>query len=155
MNHLSVDKLEYRAASVDEIIQLRHDVLIVGTNRTSPKFDGDKDESTYHFGAFDKQTVYCCLSMMRYDVDDIPAYQLRGMATHPDHNGKGIGKRLLYAAEQYVLEKMGITYLWCNARVGFEKFYQKQGWKIISEPFMIENVCMHIKMEKQLDPSSS
>ena len=35
-----------RAASVDEIIGLRHSVLILGTSRTSPVFDGDEDPDT-------------------------------------------------------------------------------------------------------------
>lgn len=140
--------IDYRRAEIGEIIQLRHDVLIIGTNRTSPNFDGDQDPSTFHFGAFANQTNLCCLSMMRSDVQQQPAYQLRGMATYPDVQGKGVGKRLLQFAEDTVFKETGINYCWCNARCGIEGFYSKQGWDVISEPFMIEGVCMHVKMEK-------
>ncbi len=138
-------------AKLTEIIQLRYDVLIVGTNRTSPEFDGDYDETTHHFAAFLQNRVYCCLTMMRSEYDNEPAYQLRGMATHPKVQGKGIGAKLLHLAEQTIVDETGIPLFWCNARVGYEKFYVKQGWRIVSEPFLIEGVCLHVKMTKYLE----
>ena len=145
---IPLDQIQYRKAALSEIIQLRHDVLIVGTNRISPAFDGDDFETTYHFGAFYQDQAYGCLSMMRADTENQTAYQLRGMATHPEFQGKGIGAKLLQTAEQQIKHDTGIPYFWCNARYGFEAFYEKLGWKVISEPFMIEGVCLHVKMEK-------
>jgi predicted GNAT family N-acyltransferase len=145
----TVGPIVYRRANIGEIIQLRHDVLIIGTNRTSPDFDGDLDPTTFHFGAFSQNTNLCCLSMMRSDVIHQPACQLRGMATHQDCQKKGIGQKLLQFAEDSVQNETGIGYFWCNARLGIENFYIKQGWTVTSEPFMIEGVCMHLRLEKQ------
>lgn len=146
---LEFDHIDYRRAIIDEIIQLRYDVLIVGTNRTSPEFDGDLEPTTYHFGAFSNFNTLCCLSLMRNDQDNTQAYQLRGMATDPQYQGHGIGGSLLRHAEETVWKETGIGFFWCNARLGIEDFYRNQGWDVISEPFMIEGVCMHVKMEKQ------
>lgn len=145
----SANGIQYRRAALSEILPLRHEALIVGTNRTSPNFDGDAAPTTYHFGAFLASETVCCLSMMRTETENRYAYQLRGMATHPAQQGKGIGKNLLSLAEQYIVEHMDICDFWCNARVGMEGFYVKQGWVIVSEPFMIEGVCLHIRMQKQ------
>ena len=143
------ESINCRCAEIDEIIGLRHDVLIVGTNRSTPEFEGDFDSTTYHFGAFFESKTLCCLSMMRNDLTDQPAYQLRGMATHPECRGKGIGQTLLSYAENFVCNETGIGYYWCNARAGIEDFYIKQGWEAVSEPFMIEGVCMHVRLEKR------
>ena len=150
---LDLSRIEYREAEIGEILRLRHDVLIVGTDRKTADFTGDGDASSRHFGAFDQGMNVCCLSFMLQDYQDQPAYQLRGMATHPPYQSRGVGKRLIEFAEARMKEFSPIRLFWCNARVGVEDFYRKQGWEVVSEPFMIPGVCMHVKMIKPLDDS--
>lgn len=137
-----------RRSKLQDIIQLRHDVLIVGTDRTSPEFDGDYDESTRHFGAFANGRNLCCLSWMRSEFESHPAWQLRGMATHPDFRGTGVGRELLDYSESDISSESGIMQFWCNARIGAVGFYQKQGWQICSDEFLIPGVGPHFKMKK-------
>lgn len=139
----------YRLSQLEEILALRNQVLIIGTARNSPEFPGDRDPYTYHFGAFNHNKNVCCLSWMASEWEGVPAYQLRGMATHPEYRGQGIGKELLQYSEIF-LKNRGISRTWCNARSGAVLFYQKQGWKVVSEEFMIDGVGMHYKMFKSL-----
>jgi len=144
------EEVEFRTAAIDEIIDLRHDVLIVGTNRTTSEFEGDHDKETLHFGAFIQGSVVGCLSLMRRDLEGKPALQLRGMATRADLRGRGIGRGLLRFAEGKILRDSPIRILWCNARISATGFYQKQGWRFVSEEFLIEGVGPHRKMTKLL-----
>lgn len=140
--------IEIRRAFLSEVIQLRHDILIVGTDRTSPEFDGDNNASTRHFGAFFDKINICCLSWMRSELDGAPAWQLRGMATHPEVRGTGVGRALLFYSEESITAESGISTYWCNARTTAAVFYQKQGWSIISDEFHIPGVGPHFKMKK-------
>lgn len=137
-----------RPANIEDIIQLRHDVLIVGTDRASPEFDGDPDESTRHFGAFINEEIVSCLSWMRSEFESQPAWQLRGMATQLNFRGTGVGRELLDYSESQIASESGIMQFWCNARSGAVGFYQKQGWQTCSDEFVISGVGPHFKMKK-------
>ena len=142
--------LDIRRALLDEIVQLRHDVLIVGTERLSPEFPGDHDATTRHFGAFDGQHNVCCATFLHSTWEDTPAWQLRGMATAPAYRSKGIGGALLAFAEGVLRDEDGPIRLWCNARIKAAPFYAKHGWQYASDEFVIDGVGPHFKMTKAL-----
>ena len=54
-------------------------------------------------------------------------YVLRGISVHPEHQKKGIGKKLLAEFEKLVLEKT----CWCVARDDLEVFYNRIGFQKI------------------------
>ncbi len=139
-----------RGAALNEIIALRHDILIVGTDRSSPEFPGDHDDATRHFGAFDGDRTVGCATFLLSEWEGRPAWQLRGMATHPDFRSRGVGKALLVYAERTLREESPIHVLWCNARAGAASFYEKHGWRTVSDEFLIEGVGPHRKMVKKL-----
>ena len=143
-------RIVLREASFDEIIGLREAVIIAGTVRPSREFPGDHDETTHHFGAFDGEQNVGCLTMMRTEWDGRPAWQLRGMATTPEWQGKGAGRELLHFTEETLAHDSDIRQLWCNARLSAAGFYLKQGWSIASDKFMVEGVGPHHKMTKPL-----
>ncbi len=140
----------FREARLDEIIQLRHDVLIVHTDRDSPYFEGDEEETTMHFGAFEEKEIIACLTFLQRPWDHEPAWQLRGMATRPRWRGWGIGRELLIYAEETIRMRSDIIRLWCDARIPAVAFYEKQGWRVMSERFEIKGVGPHVKMSKLL-----
>jgi GNAT superfamily N-acetyltransferase len=142
--------IEFRLASIEEILDLRAEVIIAGTDRDSPDFDGDRDDTTRHFGAFDGDRNIGCLSFMLNEWKGEPAWQLRGMATHPDFSRQGIGRRLLAFSDAYLTRESGIRLFWCNARKSAVGFYQKQGWVLESEEFAIPGVGPHFRMSKVL-----
>ena len=80
-----------------------------------------------------------------------PAWQLRGMAVDPALQGAGIGAQLLLAAEQSVRDDSPTGLLWCNARVPAVRFYEKNGWTVVSEQFEVPTAGPHVKMIKRLD----
>ncbi|HPP01964.1 MAG TPA: GNAT family N-acetyltransferase [bacterium] len=142
--------LEYRVARLEEIIGLREEVLIKGTDRVSPEFQGDRNPTTLHFGAFHQGRAVGCLTFLLNEWQGEPAWQLRGMATDAAFRGKGIGRHLLRFAENHLLHVSPVRRLWCNARSGAAGFYEKLGWRRESDEFLIEGVGPHYKMSKTL-----
>lgn len=145
-----VSKLVLRRAQLEEILPLRQAVIIAGTNRTSPEFPGDRDPATHHFGAFYDSRNVACATFLLNSWQEQPAWQLRGMATAADLQGRGIGAALLDFAEKYMLSNAGARLLWCNARVRSVPFYVKHGWIAASDVFEIPGVGPHRKLYKQL-----
>ena len=141
--------VEFRKTTLDEILPLREAVIIAGTNRP-PEFPGDRDSPTIHFGAFMGDDNVCCASFMLNEWSGEPAYQLRGMATRPDLQGRGIGAAMLAEAERYIASNTDVRQFWCNARVPAVAFYRKAGWDVASDVFEVANVGPHQEMCKRM-----
>ena len=144
---LDLSQIHCRLATLDEIVALRHAVLRPGLPRESAIFAGDHDATTRHFAAIFNGRVVCCASLMRSEWEGGPAWQLRGMATAQEFQGAGLGAALLCEMDAFV-EANPPAAMWCNARTSAAGFYEKQGWEIRSEEFMIEGVGPHHKMSK-------
>ena len=139
-----------RAVTPAEVLPLRHRVLRPGLPAESAVFDGDDEPTTRHFAALDGREVVSCLTLVLRPYRDRPARQLRGMATRPDLERRGLGSRLLRFAETTPWIADGPPLLWCNARLPAAGFYQRLGWTIVSEPFDIPGVGPHYVMLRML-----
>ena len=62
------------------------------------------------------------------------AWQLRGMATAPDWQRRGVGGAVL-ARALTELEQRGAELVWCQARETAVEFYARQGFTDEGEPF--------------------
>ena len=76
-------------------------------------------------------------------------YQLRGMATLPEHIGLGYGRALVLKAEKLLSEK-NIGKIWCNARVSALGFYKSVNYKIKGDCFIVDKIGEHYMMYKIL-----
>ncbi len=141
-----IPKIIFRVCSVQELLQLRADILRPGLPIESAIFKGDEDKDTIHFGAFDGDNCLCCLTLMLNESEGKPAYQLRGMATAENVQGKGVGKNLIKFTYNWLASNSDVLNLWCNARIVALGFYRKAGWQVSGEEFMIEGVGPHFKM---------
>lgn len=138
--------------SIDVIIELRHRMLREGLPRDAANFPGDDDESTWHVGLFypfrdgSDAPVVTCASFMLNSYKEQPAWQLRGMCTDEEHQGRGFGGRLLDCAERAIIANSLARLFWCNARVPAISFYERHGWKVDSGVFDIPTAGPHRKM---------
>jgi predicted dehydrogenase/GNAT superfamily N-acetyltransferase len=144
-----MSSIEIRQAQPNELYDLRMEVLIRGTTRNSPQFPGDEDPRAIHLGAFENGLNVGCASFIPSVYEGEPAWQLRGMATHPTYRGKGIGKQLLAFAEEN-LPSTSSHLWWCNARTGAVGFYRQQNWVVVSGEYRIEGVGPHYRMVRHL-----
>lgn len=144
------DRLQCRRASLVEILPLRHAVLRPGRPAAEAAFEGDDEPATRHFAAVaETGEVRACLSLVARPWRGETAYQLRGMAVHPEDARRGLGTALLRHAERALVSETGVRLLWCNARVEAVPFYARRGWAVVSEEFEIAGVGPHRVMVRR------
>ncbi|MDZ4858612.1 MAG: GNAT family N-acetyltransferase [Candidatus Hydrogenedentes bacterium] len=141
--------IDHRQAALDEILALREALIIRGTERPV-EYPGDREDATVHFGAFAGARNVACASFFLNEWFAERAYQLRGMATDPVFQGRGVGRALLEAAEKHFLQHTPARQLWCSARVPAIGFYLALGWSLVSDEYDVANVGPHRKMCKRL-----
>jgi GNAT superfamily N-acetyltransferase len=151
---------------VSTIIPLRHCELRQGLPLETARFPGDNLPDSLHFALFYPVPENCditdlvgcsplvtsCASCVLNTYDGEPAWQLRGMATAKEHQGKGFGGLLLQVIETDPLIHAKTHRLWCNARKVAIPFYEKHGWMTTGEFFDIPLAGTHIIMTKEVQP---
>lgn len=134
--------------SPDELLAIRNHVLRGGTLTLDEcRFPTDIIEGAFHLGYFVEGELVSIASFspQSYGAFTGKGYQLRGMATVPQHTGKGFGTLMLNFAIVY-LQGQKAGYLWCNARKSALKFYMDNGFEIISDEFEVNIIGPHYVM---------
>lgn len=139
--------INFQQVSLELVIPLRHKILRKGRPIETAFFDEDRLETTRHFAFVDDTNLpVCCLTIVPKVYKNNDAWQLRGMATDDSYQGKGIGKDLVLKTITYIQSIQPKSMIWCNARESAVGFYEKLGWKIDSERFVIEPIGPHFRM---------
>jgi len=146
-----LDAISIRRATADQIIDLRHAILRAGLPRETAIFPGDDAATSRHYAALAAKRVVGCATLHLNQLQDEPAWQLRGMATTPEYRAKGLGTAILMVVEDEILnDPLATRLLWCNARVPAAGFYTKLGWTIASEQFEVPTAGPHYRMWKRI-----
>jgi ribosomal protein S18 acetylase RimI-like enzyme len=135
-----------------DVYPIRHEVLRPGRPIETAYFEGDTDDDTFHLGvSVEGHLVSVASFFLRSNerFDDAVQYQLRGMATRTNCQGRGLGTALVDAALP-ILRENQCTLLWCNARESAAEFYRKLGFETIGERFDIAGVGPHFVMFRRL-----
>jgi GNAT superfamily N-acetyltransferase len=74
------------------------------------------------------------------------SWRVRGMATTPEHRGRGAGTAVLAALVTHAA-KQGAGRIWCNARVPARSLYERRGFKVCCEEFELPQIGPHYVME--------
>ena len=82
---------------------------------------------------------------------DQPAWRLRGVATAESRRGQGVGAQVLAAVVEHVAAAGGGT-LWCNARTPARRFYEREGFTVVGEPWTDPDTGPHVQMTTEVDP---
>ena len=118
-------------------------------------FPGDDDELTFHLGAFEEGklvSVAAFFFINNSHFTEPNQYRLRGMATLPEYQRRGLSKSLLQTAFP-ILMRNQCALLWCHAREVAIPFYQTMQFKSVGDFFMVEGLPetgRHLLMYKQL-----
>jgi len=133
-----------------ETLVLRQAVLRPGFKVEACYFPGDEDKSTHHLGGFINDNLSGVVSIYKRSNEDVThgvGYQIRAMATCESIRGKGVGLKLLVAAEQ-MIGHLKADYIWANARSSAIGFYVKAGYKVLGDEFHIDGVGPHFVVYK-------
>lgn len=131
---------------------VRQPVLRPGKPAESCIFEGDDLPTTVHFGIYDGKILAGIVSIFKSNSDlftQSSQFQLRGMAVLDSYQKKGLGEKLVLAAEEYITTHNG-SLIWFNAREVAVGFYKKLGYAIIGDAFPIGDIGPHYVMHKNL-----
>ncbi len=143
--------IRVRRAASEEVIDLRHEVLRSGLPRKTAIFPGDDAPGTAHVVAVDGDDIVGCATIVASAWEGKPAWQLRGMAVRPGCQRAGVGGMMLQQLHRLAQDAPeGAQALWCNARSPAVGFYERHGWTIASDEFVIETAGPHYKMTFKL-----
>ncbi|MGW8847020.1 GNAT family N-acetyltransferase [Streptomyces xiamenensis] len=137
---------------VSEVFRLRRDVLRPGLPAASAEFAEDTLPGTFHLAAYEGAgtRVLGCVTLFPDPLDgDTTAYRFRGMASDPAARGLGYGAAVLAAAEREAAER-GAGLLWCNGRTEARGFYERHGYAVRGEEFVIEGVGPHYVFTRKI-----
>lgn len=119
--------------------------------REACQYAEDDFETTFHLGIFENGKVISNGTFMQQAQPKLSEakypYRLRGMATDLNQQKKGLGQKIILAAENE-LRKRNCDLLWFNARVSAEGFYKKLGYTAIEDIFNIDTIGPHKIMYK-------
>jgi len=134
---MEIEKLEWK-----DTIAIRHQVLWPNEDPMICRVEGDDD--ALHFGISIETALVCVASLY---VENNRA-RLRKFATLIDFQGKGVGTCMLnYLIDE--LKRVGVDYLWLDARESAIDFYARFGLNTFGESFYKKDV-LYRKMEVNL-----
>lgn len=140
--------MRIRFIKAPDTYALRHRVLRPHQTIEDVQFPNDRNPDSFHLGTYIGEHLIGVASFYRERHEELMGwkqYRLRGMATHPDLQGQGVGKRMLRFALEH-LRAQQADLLWCNAREGAAAFYERLGFRIHGPLFDIPGVGPHYIM---------
>ncbi|MGA2209668.1 MAG: GNAT family N-acetyltransferase [Acidimicrobiales bacterium] len=157
-----VDHIVVTRVEPERTYRLRRDVLRPQLNVEDMVMFGDDGSDTGIYGAVIESTGELVgTANVRRDpppeglLDDVApgtdpqCWRLRGMATRADLRSQGIGRRVLDACVGHVAERGG-GFLWCNARVPAQQFYERAGFHPWGEEFESVGIA-HVVMWRNVE----
>ncbi len=148
----AVTDIIVEVARLEEIIDVRHQVLRHGQPRSSCYYPEDNYKHTVHFAAKLNNEIVGCASIYKESHPDFSlkqSWRIRGMAVYEVFQGRNIGTQLLETCINHAIKQKAHV-IWCNARMSAVKFYKNSGFKIIGDEFDIPDIGPHFLMAKNL-----
>jgi len=137
--------IEHNSPEYHQMVSLRQAVLRKPLGLDFDREELEKESHHILIGAFEEEKILGCCML----IEENPSMlRLRQMAVYNEKQGKGLGRALMNFAENLARDR-GYRSLSMHARVNSVGFYEKMGYKVVSDEFT-EITIPHVVMEKQL-----
>ena len=143
--NIAISYINSSSPKYGQVWELREEVLRKPIGLSLKNEDLGWDNDDVMFIAEHNEKVIGCL--MLHDIGN-NVMKLRQMAVYNNWQGKGVGKELVQAAEQFCFQN-GYNKIALHARKEALGFYQTLGYSIYGDEFT-EVGIPHFAMEKQL-----
>lgn len=127
------------------MVKLRDDILRKPIGRRFLPEELEQEKQNLLIGAFEEESMLGCCMLVKESPQKV---RLRQMAVLNDLQGKGIGRAMIQFAEN-VARDQGYKIINMHARKPVVGFFEKMGYKVVSDEFMEINIP-HYEMEKPL-----
>lgn len=144
--------MQVKQINAIDTINIRKEMLRQDFPPEACHYPGDDDDLTFHLGGFMDNKLVSIASFYFQNHPEIPEenqFQLRGMASLPEFQGKGLSSMLLKTAFPIIKQNM-VNTLWCNARKTAVGFYEKVGFEKLGNEFEVDKIGTHVVMMKKI-----
>jgi predicted GNAT family N-acyltransferase len=145
MEQIVVSRIRSSGPQYTGVLALREEILRVPLGLSLKNEDLSRDLINDIFIVEHGNTIIGCLQLQKVDEGSV---QLRAMAVSNEWQGKGIGRLLVVAAEEFAMEK-NYKKVVLHARKVALGFYSALGYTTFGDEF-IEVGIPHFIMEKTL-----
>lgn len=126
---------------------LRWRILRAPWNQPKGSEQDELEGKAIHIIAVEDDKIIGC---GRAHFNDGEEAQIRYMAIENEWQGQGIGKKILEALENKVVEK-GAKKIILHARENVVKFYERNGYKVVKKSHTLFGSIPHYLMEKRIE----
>lgn len=133
--------VELSTRELYDLLRLRVDVFVVEQRCPYPELDG-RDQAALHVWLQDETGIQAYLRIMDRGVSSEYVSIGRVIAVK---RRQGLGSRILAEGVRLARERFGAEQIYLEAQVYAKSLYEKQGFRVISEPFP-EDGIPHVKM---------
>ncbi|HEY8388813.1 MAG TPA: GNAT family N-acetyltransferase [Parasegetibacter sp.] len=137
--------LDHGSKEYHQMVELRTQILRKPLGLTFSPQELENEKNDLLIGAFEDEEMLGCCMLVKENPQII---RLRQMAVQNNLQGKGIGASLMHFAED-LCRDLGARKIIMHARATAVGFYEKLGYKVVSDVF--EEVSIpHYIMEKDI-----
>ena len=143
MNGITISIINSQSPKYQPVWDLREAILRIPLGLSLKNEDLSRDHKNIIFIAEHEEKIIGCVFL---EPIDATTAQLRAMAVYNEWQGKGIGKMLVQALEEYAWQN-NYKKIILHARKVIHPFYLSMNYKVVGDEF-IEVGIPHFHMEK-------
>ncbi len=135
-------------SSVEELekyYRLRFEILRKPWNQPESSTKDEWEKNSIHVLMIDDENE--AIAVGRLQLNSVEEGQIRSMAVRSDRQGKGLGSAILNFIEQKAKDKK-LKSIMLDARENAVAFYEKHGYRIIGDSYLLFGVIRHYRMRK-------
>ncbi|MDD2446687.1 MAG: GNAT family N-acetyltransferase [Tissierellia bacterium] len=145
MKGIEIKAIIYGTSEYERSIDLRNEVFRKPWGLNIRDEDLTNDQYMEMFGAYKDDKIIATIFLTE---DDKEHARIKSVAILDEYRGKGLGSYLMDYAENIAKDR-GYKKVNLMGRVSAEVFYNKIGYKTLSQPYDYHTIS-HIDMEKEL-----
>ena len=145
MKGIEIKAIIYGTSEYERSIDLRNEVFRKPWGLNIRDEDLTNDQYMEMFGAYKDDKIIATIFLTE---DDKEHARIKSVAILDEYRGKGLGSYLMDYAEK-IAKGRGYKKVNLMGRVSAEVFYNKIGYKTLSQPYDYHTIS-HIDMEKEL-----
>lgn len=131
----------------EKYFNLRYEILRKPWNQPPSSTKDEWEGQSIHVLMLDKNNDAIACGRLQLNSKD--EGQIRSMAVRTDLQGKGLGKKIIDYIEAKA-RALNLKIITLDARINAVAFYERSGYQVVGESYLLFGVIPHFKMEKKV-----
>lgn len=133
---------------LEKYFNLRYEILRKPWNQPMSSTKDEWEGQSIHVLMVDDHNE--AIACGRLQLNSKEEGQIRSMAVREDMQGKGFGKQVIEYIEAKAKD-LKLKNIMLDARINAVKFYERNGYTVVGESYLLFGTIQHYKMMKKLE----